>query len=123
MSAAPGFLPAREARTILGIWASWSVGIVVLASVAMALPATTTNPWIDYANAPPLARWDAVWYRSIAVRGYQYDPSVPQNNVGFYPLYALAAGSVSSLLHTPLLPTRHQRPGRLRQGPIDEVPS
>jgi hypothetical protein len=83
----------------------WSLLVVVLASAAMALPATTSNPWIAYADAPPLARWDAVWYRSIAVRGYQYDPAVPQNNVGFYPLYALAAGSVSHLLHTPLLTT------------------
>ena len=99
------FLPPREAGTILGIWASWSVLVVVLASAAMSLPATTSNPWIAYADAPPLARWDAVWYRSIAVKGYQYDPAVPQNNVGFYPLYALAAGSISRLLHTPLLPT------------------
>ena len=105
MTAALGFLPPREARTIFGIWACWSLLVVVLASAAMALPATTSNPWIAYADAPPLARWDAVWYRSIAVRGYQYDPGVPQNNVGFYPLYALAAGAVSRLLHTPLLPT------------------
>jgi hypothetical protein len=105
LSRALPFLPAREARTIVGIWASWSVGVVVLASVAMALPATTSNPWIAWAQAPPLARWDAVWYRSIAVRGYQYDPAVPQNNVGFYPLYALAAGAVSHVLHAPLLPT------------------
>lgn len=105
MSAAFGFLPAREARTIVGIWLGWSVLVVVLASAAMALPATTSNPWIAYAEAPPLARWDAVWYRSIAVKGYQYDPAVPQNNVGFYPLYALAASGVSRVLHTPLLPT------------------
>jgi hypothetical protein len=99
------FLPSREARTVVGIWAIWSLLVVVLASAAMALPATTSNPWIAYADAPPLARWDAVWYRSIAVDGYRYDPAVPQNNVGFYPLYALAAASLARVLHTPLLAT------------------
>lgn len=79
--------------------------MVVLASAAMSLPATTSNSWIAYAEAPPLARWDAVWYRSVAVEGYRYDPAVPQNNVGFYPLYALAAEGLSKTLHTPLLPT------------------
>jgi len=99
------FLRPAEARTIVGIWAAWSLLTVSLASVAMTLPATTTNSWIDYAAAPPLARWDAVWYRSIAVEGYHYDPAVPENNVGFYPLYAVVAASVSRLLHTPLLAT------------------
>jgi len=64
------FLRPAEARTIVGVWAAWSLLTVTLASVAMTLPATTTNSWIDYASAPPLARWDAVWYRSIAVEGY-----------------------------------------------------
>ncbi len=105
MSKALEFLRPTEARAIVGTWAAWSLLTVVLASAAMALPASTTNPWIEYASAPPLARWDAVWYRSIAVDGYRYDPAVPQNNVGFYPLYAVVAGSVSRLLHTPLLPT------------------
>ena len=87
------------------MWAAWSVLTVALASAAMSLPATTTNSWIAYADAPPLARWDAVWYRSIAVNGYRYDPAVRENNVGFYPLYAVLAAGASRALHTPLLPT------------------
>ena len=37
---------------ILGIWAGWSRRVVVLASAAMALPATTSNPWIAWAARP-----------------------------------------------------------------------
>jgi hypothetical protein len=105
LTAAPGFLSAREARTILGIWAGWSVGVVVLASVAMALPATTSNPWIAWAQAPPLARWDAVWYQSIAARGYRHGTALMDNNVGYYPLYPILAAFVSRALHAALLPT------------------
>ena len=105
MTRALAFLRPPEARSILGIWAGWSLFVAVLASAAMALPATTSNSWIAYADAPPLARWDSVWYRSIAVGGYHYDSSVPQNNVGFYPLYAILAGAVARWLHTPLLAT------------------
>lgn len=103
MRRAFAFLSPGEARSVLGIWAVWSAGMVILASAAMALPATTSNPWIAYADAPPLARWDAVWYRSVAVDGYRYDPAVPQNNVGFYPLYAVAARGLARAFHAPLL--------------------
>ena len=49
-------------------------------------------------HAPPLARWDAVWYRSVAVDGYSNDPSSAENNVGFYPLYPLALRAISKVL-------------------------
>jgi len=71
----------------------------------MSLPATTTNSWIAYADAPPLARWDAVWYRSIAVQGYRHGTGALQNNLGFYPLYPILAGAAARALHTPILAT------------------
>lgn len=99
------FLQPKEARAILLLWAAWCIGIVLLASAAMALPVANSSPWTAVAHAPPLARWDSVWYRSIAVDGYNFDPSNPENNVGFYPLYPLLVRFVSGILHTALLPT------------------
>jgi len=81
------------------------VGILVLASAAMALPTTVSSPWTAAVDAPPLARWDSVWYRSIVVDGYRYDPRSAENNIGFYPMYPLLVGSLSWALGTPLLPT------------------
>jgi hypothetical protein len=37
----------------------------------------------DLSEAPPLARWDSIWYYGIAVRGYSGNPHSP----GFLPLY------------------------------------
>ena len=54
-------------------------------------------------HAPPLARWDAVWYRSVAVDGYRYDPASPENNIGFYPLYPLLLRGLSAALPVPIL--------------------
>jgi hypothetical protein len=47
--------------------------------------------------APPLARWDSGWYYGIAKEGYRYDPHVPQNNIGFYPLYPIVMRAVSTV--------------------------
>lgn len=78
---------------------------MLLASAAMSLPVANSSPWTAVAHAPPLARWDSVWYRSIAVDGYSFDPSNPENNVGFYPLYPFLVRFLSGILRTPLLPT------------------
>ena len=37
--------------------------------------------------------------------GYSFDPSVRENNVGFYPLYPIATRLLSRALRAPLLPT------------------
>lgn len=99
------FLQPMEARAILLFWAALSVGVLLLASAAMSLPVNNSSPWTAVVHAPPLARWDSVWYRSIAVDGYSFDPSVRENNVGFYPLYPIATRLLSRALRAPLLPT------------------
>lgn len=98
-------LQPAEARSILLVWAVWSLGIVCMASAAMALPVNHGSPWTGVFHAPPLARWDSSWYHSVEVEGYRFDPSRPENNVGFYPLYPKAAGLLARALHTPLLAT------------------
>jgi hypothetical protein len=101
------FLSPREIRTILGIWAVWSLVVVVLAKVATTLPVTLPHPWAPEIarEAPPLARWDSGWYRDIAVRGYHYDPDAPFSNTSFYPLYPLVTGFFSRWTHVPIFPT------------------
>ncbi len=39
------------------------------------------------AEASPLARFDAGWYRSIAASGYFWDPSTGVGNLAFFPFY------------------------------------
>lgn len=41
------------------------------------------------AEALPLARWDAGWYRSIAVSGYFWDRATGVGNAAFFPLYPI----------------------------------
>jgi len=53
----------------------------------------------------PLARWDAGWYYLIALHGYSYDPNIPQNTVGFYPLYPIAVRGAAELFGTPIYKT------------------
>jgi hypothetical protein len=101
---ARAFLDSREARTIVGMWAAWSVGILLLASAAQRLPGASQSPWAGVPDPPPLARWDSGWYRSVAVEGYHYSGE-RESNVGFYPLYPLLVRGLSSLAHAPLLPT------------------
>ncbi|MGH9316540.1 MAG: mannosyltransferase family protein [Thermoanaerobaculia bacterium] len=105
MSGVLPFLPSRVIRQILLIWAAWSVGILLLASAALVPPVANSSPWTSVFHAPPLARWDSVWYRSVATEGYQYDAGRRENNVGFYPLYPLCARAVSRLVSSRLLPT------------------
>lgn len=44
---------------------------------------------IATAEALPLARWDAGWYRSISVNGYFWDRATGVGNVAFFPLYPI----------------------------------
>ena len=97
------FLGGSEARGILLAWAAWAAATILFASAAMTLPVSNGSPWTAWAQAPPLARWDSVWYRSVAVDGYRFDASNPENNVGFYPLYPLVARAIAAWLHAPLL--------------------
>jgi Mannosyltransferase (PIG-V) len=97
------FLSRRQTHQVAGIGLLWCVVTLLLAGAAQSLPVSTPNPWAGVvANAPPLARWDAGWYRSIALDGYSYEPAKPENNVAFYPLYSILTGSLSRSLHLPL---------------------
>jgi hypothetical protein len=42
-------------------------------------------------------RWDALWYGSIAERGYQYAGEREATNVGFFPLFPLVSGAIMRL--------------------------
>jgi len=48
------------------------------------------------AEALPLARWDADWYRSIAVSGYVWDGETGVGNVAFFPLYPMLARAIAA---------------------------
>jgi len=77
--------------------------MLLAAGVAMSLPVSNSSPWTAAVHAPPLARWDAVWYRSVAVDGYSYDPASLENNIGFYPLYPLALRGLARVLPVNIL--------------------
>lgn len=100
-SGATRTLLPRDRERIVAAWALWSTGILVLAAGAMTLPTTVSSPWTAAFQAPPLARWDSVWYREIAAEGYRYDP-VSTENIGWYPLYPLLVRVIASALGAPL---------------------
>lgn len=83
---------------IVAIWAVWSAAILLLASLAWRIRFETVNPWTELSTDPPLARWDATWYREIAEKGYRYDRANLSNSVGYYPLFPLAAGALARAL-------------------------
>jgi hypothetical protein len=87
-------------RLVVGVWAAWSVGILILASAARRLPVSQPDAWSPnlMSIAPALARWDSGWYYQIAKEGYRYDPHIAQNNVAFYPLYPLLMRWVSTVI-------------------------
>jgi len=91
-------LERRDFLVVIGIWATWTAGTLLIASLAAMLPGSTPPAWGPELTsiAPPLARWDAGWYSSVAQDGYHFDPAAPTNNVRFYPLYPLAMRLVSA---------------------------
>ena len=88
---------------IVLLWAFWSAAVLLLAGAAMSVPVASSSSLTAVAEAPPIARWDSIWYRSVAMEGYRYDPAQKENNVGFYPLYPLVMRWTASALHTPVL--------------------
>lgn len=97
-------LESRDLRTVVGIWAVWGLGVLAIAAAAAALPVPPEKPWPPEmtAEAPPLARWDAGWYYSVARDGYRYDAAAGANNVHFYPLYPILIGQLSRLTGIPI---------------------
>jgi len=96
-------LTRKGALRVAAMWVVWSLAIVTLASLAMTLPVANSSPWTAVYDAPPLARWDAVWYRSIAAEGYHLRGAQGDGNVGWYPLYPIVLRVVSGVLGAPIL--------------------
>ena len=93
----------EDVRRVAAMWAIWSLAILTLASLAMTLPVSNSSPWTAVYHAPPLARWDAVWYRSIAAEGYHLADARGDVNVGWYPLYPIVLRAVSGSFGAPIL--------------------
>ena len=76
-------------------WLAVGVFVVFVHAVAYIsnglLSSTRDLGWgpIATAEALPLARWDAGWYRSIASNGYVWDETTGVGNIAFFPLYPI----------------------------------
>jgi hypothetical protein len=96
-------VPAPAARRALLFVAVWGLLVMAWATVARdLLPIEHRENWPSEiaAHAPPLARYDAGWYRRIALAGYgRYGPSpgTASEHV-FFPLYPTLVAGVSRLL-------------------------
>ena len=96
-------VPAPAARRALLFVAVWGLLVMAWATVARDhLPIEHRENWPPEiaAHAPPLARYDAGWYRRIALAGYgSYGPSpgTASEHV-FFPLYPAVVAGVSRLL-------------------------
>lgn len=96
-------VPAPAARRALLFVAVWGLLVMAWATVARDhLPIEHRENWPPEiaAHAPPLARYDAGWYRRIALTGYgSYGPSpgTASEHV-FFPLYPAVVAGVSRLL-------------------------
>ena len=96
-------VPAPAARRALLFVAVWGLLVMGWATVARdVLPIEHREHWPAEiaAHAPPLARYDAGWYRRIALAGYgNYGPppGTASEHV-FFPLYPAIVAGVSRLL-------------------------
>jgi mannosyltransferase PIG-V len=85
--------PASRRGIIAAVWLAWAAAVLVYAATIARSPAGRLPPWPADPEGTfqrvPLSRWDAGWYFLIARDGYSYDPAIPQNTIGFYPLYPL----------------------------------
>lgn len=97
-------LSPRDKGLVIGVWAIWSLAILLLAGAVASLPGEAKSAWPQELarEAPPIARWDAGWYYGVARDGYRYDPGAAANNIHFYPLYPLLAGFLGRLTQIPL---------------------
>jgi hypothetical protein len=76
----------------------WTIAIYIgtralLLAVAIVNGALRHHPVLN-----ELANWDGFWYRSVANKGYPTFPSHAQTNLGFFPLFPMAAWAVAHLL-------------------------
>jgi hypothetical protein len=77
------------------------VGVLAVSIVGTTPPPVAEALWRVAPKELPnlLARWDTYYYRSIAVDGYSWTPSVFRHeNVVFFPLYPLLMRAVGTLI-------------------------
>lgn len=95
----------RTRAAILG--AGYVLAVDVLSFAARGwLPSPHGRGWSAdaVAEAPPLAHFDAGWYRSIATEGYVWDAATGQGNVVFFPLFPALARAASLATGIAVLP-------------------
>ena len=90
----------------LAVWAAGLLGVLWLGRVpgsGQYDPAGLTTPFSPFGDllVAPAARWDSVWYLTIAERGYGTEQDHAQ--AAFYPLYPLLMRSVGWVVGSPLL--------------------
>jgi len=90
------FLWSRVAIAVVAVFAALSAGEVVKRDASkFDIPAITAPlGGVGEIATAPLARWDAVWYLSIANYGYE---SADSPRHAFFPLYPLLARGVGEL--------------------------
>jgi hypothetical protein len=91
---------ARRALLFVAVWGLLVMGWATIARDVLPVEHREAWPPEIAAHAPPLARYDAGWYRRIALAGYgRHGPSAgtPSEHV-FFPLYPALVAGVSRLL-------------------------
>lgn len=114
---ARGWEGIRAIREPLLVFAATRGGLFLLVYLSLAILPLNTDPTVGASGEGAWrgfpanllldgwVRWDAGWYRDIAVRGYVNEAVGPsgQRNLAFYPLYPLAIRAVSVLVGDPLV--------------------
>lgn len=84
------------------LWITVGVFVVLVHAVAYFGSGRLSSPlqsgWDPTvtAEALPLARWDAGWYRSIAADGYFWNETTGVGNVAFFPLYPILVRTLAA---------------------------
>ena len=98
----PVALPIAAARRALFLVALWGIVLMTWATVArdgLSVPGRSRWPNEVARHAPPLARYDAGWYRRIALKGYgRTAPTAGMSEHVFFPLYPALVAAVSRVL-------------------------
>jgi hypothetical protein len=76
-----------------------AISVAAADVIPSSLPRVSSDP---YWNA--LSRWDAFYYLDVAMNGYQWDPSIPNDhwNVAFFPGFPIAQRLAGAVVTMPL---------------------
>lgn len=99
-------------RALAGTVAVWLVYVLLVEAIAHATLRDAGHPLSpgaagllhgfvdDLAGAPPLARWDSIWFYGIAAEGYSGTGPQSPSTAGFLPLYPLLMRGVAAMFQT-----------------------